>query len=391
MIDRTLLESLRLAVAQVPVVALLGSRQTGKTTLAKEVALSLGRERTIYLDLELDSDRAALRQPELFLERHRGELVVIDEIQRQPDLFPLIRALVDRDRRPGRFLLLGSASPTLIRHSADSLAGRVRYYEVPPFTIPEIPGADWQKLWLRGGYPESYLAQTDAESFRWRLDFLATFLERDIPMLGVRIPAAQLRRSLVMLAHWQGQLWNASQFSLNLGITAPTAKHYLDLMTDTYLCRMVEPFFENVGKRLVKSPKVYLRDSGLVHALLGIQTWDQLISHPIVGHSWEGFACETIIRSLPVGWQNFFYRTSAGSEMDLVLISPTGERLGVEIKFSQNPTVTKGFYLSTQDLKTTTQYIVYPGDRVIPLNATTEIVPLEVLVKQLALQPRQGL
>ena len=383
MIERSLLRDIRSAISVVPVVALLGSRQTGKTTLAKALESVLEDRQTIYLDLELDSDRAALENAELFLEQHRAKLVIIDEIQRLPSLFPLLRAMVDRLRQPGRFLILGSASPALLRQSAESLAGRIRYFEVPPFHVPEIPFQDMQVLWLRGGYPESFLSANDAESLHWRQDFLATFLERDIPALGIRIPAIQLRRCWTMLAHQQSQLWNALQYGNNLGLSAPTVKHYLDTLADTFMVRILPPYFVNVGKRLIKTPKVIIRDSGLVHAHLGIQTLDQLLSHPVVGHSWEAFVIETVIRSLPVGWQFFFYRTNAGAEMDLVLESPTGSRFGIEVKFGLDPGLSRGFHNSATDLGTLRDFLVYPGEHRVPLDDRTELLPLGQLITEI--------
>jgi predicted AAA+ superfamily ATPase len=382
-IDRSLLKDVRAALSSVPVIALLGSRQTGKTTLAKTLQAMLEDRQTIYLDLELDSDRVAMNNAEFFLEQHKTKLVIIDEIQRLPSLFPLLRAMVDRFRQPGRFLILGSASPSLLRRSAESLAGRIRYFEVPPFHIPEISYQDMQVLWLRGGYPESFLSINDVESLRWRQDFLTTFLERDIPTLGIRIPATQLRRCWTMLAHQQSQPWNALQYGNNLGLSAPTVKHYLDTLTDTFMVRMLPPYFVNVGKRLIKAPKTIIRDSGLVHALLGIQTMDQLLSHPVVGHSWEAFVIETVIRSLPVDWQFFFYRTNAGAEMDLVLQSPAGSRFGIEIKFGLNPAPTKGFYNSARDLGTLRNFLIYPGEHRVPLDDSTELLPLGQLITEI--------
>ena len=382
MIERGLLREIRAAISAVPVVALLGSRQTGKTTLAKALKSVLEDRQTIYLDLELDSDRAALENAELFLEQHRADLVIIDEIQRLPSLFPLLRAMVDRFRQPGRFLILGSASPALLRQSVESLAGRIRYFDVPPFHVPEIPYQEMRIVWLRGGYPESFLSANDAESLRWRQDFLTAFLERDIPALGIRIPAIQLRRCWTMLAHQQSQLWNALQYGNNLGLSAPTVKHYLDTLSDTFMVRILPPYFVNVGKRLIKSPKVIIRDSGLVHALLGIQTLDQLLSHPVVGHSWEAFVIETVIRVLPAGWQFSFYRTNAGAEMDLVLESPAGSRFGIEIKFGLDPGLSRGFRNSVKDLGTLRDFLVYPGERRVPLDDRTELIPLDRLVTE---------
>jgi predicted AAA+ superfamily ATPase len=362
------------------VVALLGSRQTGKTTLAK--LAQDWQKPWIYLDLELDSDRAALANAQLFLQQHQNELVIIDEIQRQPELFPLLRALVDQHRIPGRFLLLGSASPVLIRQSSDSLAGRIRYLELSPLHLGEVSPDDWQRLWLRGGYPESFLAATDPISLRWRQDYLSTFLERDIPALGIRIPANQLRRCWTMLAHQQSQIWNAAAYATSLGLSGPTVKHYLDTLADTFMVRSLTPYFTNVGKRLVKSPKVYIRDSGLVHCLLGIQSLDQLLAHPVAGHSWEAFCIENIVRVLPADWQFHYYRTSAGAELDLVIESPRGGRYGFEIKLAMSPKLTKGFHNASDDLNTTHNFVIHPGEHRVPLNDRTELLPLGRLMSE---------
>ena len=380
MLSRNLISELQHSLTAVPVVALLGSRQTGKTTLAKMVKDMT--KPSIYLDLELDSDHAALAYAQLFLQQHQDKLVIIDEIQRQPGLFPLLRALVDQHRIPGRFLLLGSASPVLIRQSSDSLAGRIRYLELSPLHAGEVPADDWQTLWLRGGYPESFLASSDQASLRWRQDYLSTFLERDIPSLGIRIPATQLRRCWTMLAHQQSQIWNASAYATSLGLSGPTVKHYLDTLTDTYMVRSLSPFFVNVGKRLVKSPKVHIRDSGLVHCLLGIQNLDQLLAHPVAGHSWEAFCIENIIRVLPAAWQYHYYRTSAGAEMDLVIESPQGERYGIEVKLGMDPRLSKGFHNAAGDLATVHNYVIHPGERQVPLNQSTDLLPLGQLMAE---------
>lgn len=371
---RSVLVDVQTALTRVPVVALLGSRQTGKTTLAHMVIEASSRP-AIYLDLELDSDLHALANPQLFLENHTGDLVVIDEIQRKPELLPLLRALVDRHRVPGRFMILGSASPSLLKLASDSLAGRIRMLEVTPFHLGEVPEESWQTLWLRGGYPESFLAWNDEESMQWRRDYLSAFLERDIPSLGIRIPAIQLRRAWTMLSHAQAQLWNASGMGDSLGLSAPTVKHYLDVLSDTFMARLLTPWYANIGKRLVKAPKVLIRDSGLVHALLGIGSMDALLSHPVAGHSWEAFCLESVIRSLNPGWQYWFYRTAAGSEMDLVLESPAGLRYGLEIKLGIGQKPARGFHNARADLGTKADYILTPGERTAPLDERASFMP----------------
>lgn len=348
-----------------PVTALIGPRQVGKTTLAKQVAEECGAA-AVYLDLELHSDINKLQSPELYLREHAGALVIIDEIQRKPELFALLRALVDQDRRPGRFLILGSASPAIMRHASDSLAGRIIYHELAPCCLAETGTDSVRQLWLRGGYPDSFLAATDKESQIWRQAFIATYLERDIPQLGIRIPSAQLGRFWSMLAHLNGQLWNASQVAASMGLTPPTMRHYLDILEETFVIRQLRPWFANTGKRLTKSPKIYVRDTGLLHNLLQIHNADLLAGHPGVGSSWEGFVIEQILATLPSTWQPFFYRTNAGAEIDLILTSGN-ETIAVEIKYSATPKVTKGFWHAFSDLGCHYGYVVHPGNDSYPV------------------------
>ncbi|KFZ44540.1 ATPase, partial [Smithella sp. D17] len=296
-----------------PVVGILGSRQVGKTTLAKAIK-EMVRTDAIYLDLELPSDLNKLQDAELYLRQFEKSLVIIDEIQRMPSLYPLLRALVDQNRIGGRFLILGSASPELIRHSSESLAGRIIYHELTPLNLFETDAGKLKNLLLRGGYPNSYLAKNDDESFIWRESYIKTYLERDIPQLEIHIPAMQLRRFWTMLAHSHGQLWNASKIAGSLGISAPTVRRYLDILESTFIVRQLQPYHNNTKKRLIKSPKVYIRDSGLNHALLRIKTLDDLTGHPSVGASWEGFVIEQIVSLLPENSQYYFYRSNAGAE-----------------------------------------------------------------------------
>jgi len=374
MIRRTLHTRLLESLAKFPVVALLGPRQVGKTTLAKTVLTGMTPP-ALYLDMELPSDLARMQEPELYLEQYRDRLVIIDEIQRLPGLFPLLRALVDRKRVSGRFLILGSASPDLIRNSAETLAGRVVYLELSPLTPAEVGDLELRHLWLKGGFPDSFLAGSDEESFTWREAFISTYLERDIPQLGIRIPAAQLRRFWTMIAHTHGQLWNASSIAGALGVTAPTVRHYLDILEDTYIVRQLPPYFANLGKRLTKSPKVYLRDSGLLHSLAGIRTFDQLHAHPLVGNSWEGFVIEQILRLKPTGWQGYFFRTSAGAEIDLLLQDEKGETVAVEVKYSLSPKPLRGFWQAYRDLHCRAGYIVYPGEEEYPVGEGVRALP----------------
>jgi predicted AAA+ superfamily ATPase len=377
MIERQLRSLIERRLLQYPAVALLGPRQVGKTTLAKVVAAQ--HPQAMVLDLERESDRAALQQPELFFAAHRDRLLVLDEVQLTPQLFAALRPEIDADRRAGRFLLLGSASGDLLRQSGESLAGRVSYLELTPLLAAEVPVADLadlQSLWLRGGFPLSYLAPDEDASYAWRQDFIRTFLQRDLPGMGVRVPAETLRRFWQMLAHLQGQLFNASQLGMSLGgASHPTATRYLDVLVDTMMVRRLQPHLANVGKRLVKSPKVYLRDSGVLHALLGLATVQHLQGHPIAGASWEGFVVEQVAAALPADAQLGFYRTAAGTELDLV-IERGARKVGVEIKFSSAPKPTKGFWQALQDLQIDRAYVIAPVSRRYPLAERVEVVPV---------------
>ena len=380
----TLLETLR----HFPAVALLGPRQVGKTTLALDLAEALG-EKTLYLDLELPSDRAKLTDAELYLAQHEDKLVILDEIQRLPGLFQTLRGLIDQRRRKGRrschFLLLGSASLDLMQQSAETLAGRIAYQELFPFSAIEIAEAgvgSINQLWARGGFPDSYLAQTDPASFSWRTAFIQTYLERDIPALGPRIPAETLHRFWQMLAHNQGQMLNAAQLATSLAVSGQTVARYLDLMVDLLLVRRLQPWAANAGKRLVKSPKVYVRDCGLVHALLGIRNLEDLLGHPIAGPSWEGLLVENILTALPPTAKTWFYRTAAGAEIDLVIEREANQRWAIEIKRSlANPSPSIGFYNGCADIQATRQIVLYPGTERFMLNPKTEVMPLELLMQ----------
>jgi predicted AAA+ superfamily ATPase len=386
MLTRRLQPSLVAALAESPAVALLGPRQVGKTTLALEVAKT---QRAMYLDLESEADRAKLSEPELYLAEHEDKLVILDEIQRTPQLFPTLRVLIDagrrRGRKNGRFLVLGSASIDLLKQSSESLAGRIRYLELAPLDAGEVARKRLDTLWLRGGFPESFLAASDAASLRWRTDFIRTYLERDIPQLGPRIPAETLRRLWTMLAHQQGGLLNAATLARALAVDGKTVASYLDLLVDLLLVRRLAPWHGNVRKRLVKSPKVYVRDSGLVHALLGIVDREALLAHPVVGGSWEGLAIESLIAAAPSGTEPFFFRTAAGAEIDLLLALP-GHRKpwAVEIKRGLAPKLERGFHLACDSVQPERRVVVYGGNERFPLAEGVQAVPLTDLCTELA-------
>ena len=374
MLKRRLYPIIELALEQFPSVALLGPRQAGKTTLARTI--TAGRADSLYLDLERPSDLAKLADPELFLSRHANRLVVLDEIQRRPELFSTLRSLIDDNRHPGRFLLLGSASPQLLQQASESLAGRISLHELSPFDVSEVQPtfAELPSFWLRGGYPLSWLDKTDEASAAWRESFIATHLERDIPAFGIRVPGTTLRRFWQMLAHLHGQMWNASRLASGFGVSAPTVQHYLDILEATYMVRRLPPLHANLSKRLVKSPKIYLRDSGLLHALLGLRSLEDLAGHPVVGASWEGWVLEQIAQLLPSPWKLSFYRTAAGAEVDIVA-ERGNKKVGFEIKFSSAPTLTKGFWSAVDDLALERVYVIAPVETGYPLSQNVEVVP----------------
>ena len=373
-----------------PGMVLLGPRQAGKTTLARQLAAQ--RPDTLFLDLERAGDRAALAEPQLFFRQNRQRLVVLDEVQHLPDLFADLRPEIDDDRRPGRFLLLGSASGKLLRQSAESLAGRVGYLELTPLLASEVGATDerMQALLLRGGFPPSFDAPSDALSLIWREDFIRNFLERDLPQLGVGTPAATLYRFWRMLAHVHGQQFNASQLGLALGgASHSTVAHYLDLLIDAMLVRRLEPLTVNLGKRLVKTPKVYIRDSGLLHALLNIADSNVLHAHPAVGTAWEGLVVEQIAAHAPTGAQINYFRTAAGAEVDVVLTIGTpgisGERrFAFECKYSMTPKPTKGFWHAMEDLSIEQAWVVAPVERSYPLAGNVNVIALADLPAALA-------
>lgn len=383
MLIRSALSTLGDDLAHYPAVALLGPRQAGKTTVAHQLALGYHS-----VDLESEQDRAKLASPELYLGERLDRLVVLDELHRAPGLFPVLRGLIDRARRDGRrnglYLLLGSASLELLQQAGESLAGRVAYRELSPFHALELPDSDLSRLWVRGGFPDSYLAPSAALSLRWRQDFMRTYAERDIPMLGGRVGADALQRLWRMLAHRQGGLFNASVLGNSLGLDTRTVNRYIDLLVQMFLVRRLEPWHANLGKRLTKSPKLYVRDSGLLHALLGLPDEETLAGHPAVGTSWEGFVLENLITAAGPNASAHFFRTSAGAEIDLLLRWPDGECWAIEAKRSLSPKVERGFYIACEDLKPSRQFVVYPGQDSFALGPATEAVSLAGLCGQLA-------
>lgn len=386
MISRRLTKVLKDRVLQTPVVALLGSRQVGKTTLAR--SLKVGKP-VRYLDLERPSDIAKLMDPELYLSRYADHLIILDEIQRMPDLFPVLRSLVDERRRAGeasaQFLILGSASPALLQQSSETLAGRISYLELCPLQLGELKNHEivMDRHWLRGGYPDSFLAADEAASRQWREDFLISYVERYLPQLGISATPVLLRRLCSMVAHQQGATLNLSRMAGSLGIDGKTVRHYLDLLEGLYLVRSLPPWSRNAGKRLVKSPKVYWRDSGLLHSLAGIDDLEHLLGHPLCGHSWEGYCLEQIMSLLPKSVSCSHYRTHAGAEIDLVIETPAGEVIAIEIKRTLSPTLGPGFVESSRTLRSRRGYFITPGGDSYPLSESVTVMGLREFLTQL--------
>lgn len=362
------------ALARSPICALLGPRQCGKTTLARALA---AEQLSHYFDLESPRDQLRLQNPEMALGGLKG-LIVLDEVQVQPELFPVLRVLADRSESEAVFLILGSASPDLIQKSAESLAGRVEFIDLHGFDLTEVGVGQFQDLWNRGGFPRSFLAESDADSLAWREGFVRTFLERDLPQFGVRVPAPVMRRFWTMLAHSHGQLWNASQLGRSMGLADKTVKGYLEDLTQTYMVRQLQPWFENLSKRQVKSPKIYLRDSGILHHLLHLESVDALSGHPMVGAAWEGFAIEQILRKTESS-EAYFWATQGGAELDLLLFE-NGKRVGYEFKYSEKPKVSRSMRIALEDLKLDALRIICPGDVSVSLGDGIEVVGLQALL-----------
>lgn len=380
MLERRVTDEIAALLEQTAAVALIGPRQVGKTTLA--LAIAEGRAAT-YLDLESEADRARLSEPELYFADHVDELVILDEIHRAPGLFETLRGVIDRGKRDGRgagrFLLLGSAAIDLLAQSGETLAGRIAFVELAPFDLTEVGEESLDQLWARGGFPESFLGLDNAASIRWRADFIRTYLERDIPQFGPRIPAETLRRLWTMFAHRQGGLLNAAQLARSLGVSGTTIAHYLDLMVDLLLVRRLPPRLANAGKRLVRSPKVYVRDSGLVHALLGLADKEAVLGHPVAGQSWEGMAIESLVAVAGREVEASFYRTGGGAEIDLVLGWPDGREWAIEIKRSLAPKLERGFHSALADLEPERSFVVYPGSERYRLGPSTAAIGLAEL------------
>jgi hypothetical protein len=355
-IERYQAEYILSRLSKNPAVAILGPRQCGKSTLVKRLSSKI--RDPLYLDLESPRDLRKLTDPEAFLEHNRGKTIIIDEVQRKPDLFAVARSLIDKSNRNRQFLFLGSASPELIRQSSESLAGRIAYIELSPFLVREVGVKRTADLWLKGGFPRSYLEKEPRDSVEWRYDFIRTFLERDIPALGFKIPVNNIERLWRMTAHATAQVANYSAFAASLGVSGHTVKNYLDLLAQTFMIRLLPPYLFNIKKRLVKSPKLYLRDTGIVHALLGIETRNDLMGHPVFGASWETFAVENVLASIR-NWQAFFYRTGSGNEIDLFLLKGR-RKIAVECKASTSPSVTRGFYVALDDLEPQETWILSP-------------------------------
>lgn len=395
MFERMLFPVLRQRLSEAPAVALLGPRQVGKTTLALSLAVAPSGSATpeptspppLYLDLESEADRARLTEPELYLGARLDRLVILDEVHRAPGLFPILRGLIDRARREGRrsglYLLLGSAGLDLLRQSGESLAGRIAFLELAPLSVLEVRGLDPRTLWVRGGFPESLLAESDGQSLRWRLDFIRTYLERDIVQFAPRIPSETLRRFWVMLAHRHGALLNMAGLARGLDVDGRTIGRYLDLLVDLMLVRRLPAWHANVSKRLIKAPKVYLRDSGIVHALLSIADEETLLAHPIVGTSWEGLVIESLMAAAAVSpqpdVQAHFYRTTGGAEIDLLLAWPGGALWAIEIKRSVRPKADRGFHEACSDLDPARRFVVYDGPERVPIGDGAEGIPLAEL------------
>ncbi len=356
-----------------PAVGIVGTRQVGKTTLARNL---LPQEKFVYLDLESDLDLAKLTDPGLFLRRYQDKCVILDEIQVRQDLFPLLRSLIDEDRRPGRFLILGSASPSLLRKSSDSLAGRIAYLELPPLILNELDATSQNKLWLRGGFPLSFLAKSDNRSHKWRIEFIRSYVERDLPQLGLDTDPRTLKNFLRMLAHQTGKIWNAASFAKSLGVTSPTVKRYLNFLDSSFLITILEPYYLNLKKRIVKSPKVYFGDTGIVHTLLNLHDFESIEGHPVLGFSWENFVLNQIMHTIDESIDAMFYSTHQGAEIDILLVKSNKPYIGIEVKYSNAPKISKGLIQAVEDLQTRKNFVITPSSDNYPVHSKIDVISL---------------
>ncbi len=387
-INRIITTKIKEKLGNMPGVVILGPRQCGKSTLAKAIISEIGG--AVYLDLERPSDVSKLRDPEAFFSLNSNKLICLDEIQRVPELFPVLRSVMDENRQNGQFIILGSASPALIKQSSETLAGRISYFELTPFLLKEVSEdhdlKTLRKLWLRGGFPRSYLAPNEKESFEWRLDFIRTFLERDIPQLGFRTPAKTLERFWRICAHLHGQLLNSSKLGESLGVSHHTVRSYVDMLEQSFVLRVLRPYESNLKKRMIKSAKTYIRDSGILHALLNIENHNDLLGHPVFGASWEGLVIENILSLLP-NWKASFYRTSSGSEIDLIL-EKGNKRVAIECKGSTSPNLNRGFWNAVSDLELKEVWVVAPVKEAYPIEKGVMVVPPHQLVEHLMVKER---
>jgi predicted AAA+ superfamily ATPase len=386
MIQREIQTHIKETMQQFPAVGILGPRQIGKTTLALQLAEAISPE-PIYLDLESPTDLDKLKEPEFYFEEHKDRPIILDEVQRIPEIFATLRGVIDRRRRAGhgvgQFLILGSASLDLLQQSSESLAGRISYATLSGLQPTETAPAEFDNLWLRGGFPNSFLSPNNNTSFTWRQVFISTYLERDVPQFGSRIPASTLRQLWTMLAHIQGGLLNLSRLAGGLGVSVPAVGRYIDLLEDLFLVRKLQPWASNVGKRLVRAPKVYIRDSGLTHTLLKIKDYEDLLGHPAVGGSWEGFVIENLLSQLPSWASPYFYRTSAGAEIDLVIEAGNKKVIAIEIKRSISPSLSKGFLIGCEDVAATHRYFVYSGKERFRVSKDVTALPLTMMIEEL--------
>ena len=384
-IQRTALQKrLKELIKNYPAVAILGARQVGKSTLAKQVLKSW--KNSIYLDLQLPKDSHQLSDPEAFFEFNKDQLICLDEIQYKPQLFKILRGVIDQRQRKAQFLILGSAGRDLIKQGSETLAGRIAFLDMNPFNVQELgeknlEGKNFYKHWLRGGYPLSYLSKNDSLSLEWRNNYIRTFLERDIPQLGFNIPAKTLERLWKILAHLQGQTLNSSKIAEILGKSSHTIRHYIDLLEQTFIVKTLPPYIKNTKKRIIKSPKVYIRDTGLLHALMGIETSNELFAHPIYGSSFESYVIENLYANLK-NWNFYFYRTQAGAEIDLVL-EKAGTVVAIEIKSSSSPKVSRGFWTGIKDIKATKKYIIAPVKQSYPIQKGLIVSPLHAFLSKI--------